>query len=172
MICNKCSEHLNIFQNFKLEILSIRKQFREDNCEAKQEPDGDYSCNETCYDEEVIDEQFSVIEYLQSENLVDKKLNLTQILEAKLEVKVEDESKKSQCKETHKKFKPKLLDEDEKQTKSLRAHCPVEHCSKILTVRSLPAHIKTHDINRERNFMCEICSKTYLNKHELVVHRR
>lgn len=53
---------------------------------------------------------------------------------------------------------------------STHSACPI--CSKTVTTRNLKIHIRTHDDARERSFMCEICPKTFLSKHELIIHRR
>lgn len=62
------------------------------------------------------------------------------------------------------------MEPNEKLTKSLKGNCPV--CGKTITTRALSTHLKTHDTHRERPFLCEICSKTYHNRHELLEHRR
>lgn len=94
----------------------------------------------------------------------DKISNLSRILQSKRKL-VELRIKASQ-KKTSQSSQPL----DKKQTNSPKLECPL--CKKNITARALSTHLKTHDSQRERSYLCEICSKTYFNKHELIVHRR
>ena len=95
-----------------------------------------------------------------------KKQNLRRILRLKLNRQSQSEHKK-----TFESYKPKYFQNDDKPlTKSRKVFCPI--CCKPVTYRALLPHLRTHDTKRERNFMCEMCSKTFLNNHELVIHRR
>ncbi|KAJ3396599.1 hypothetical protein HDU92_002547 [Lobulomyces angularis] len=59
------------------------------------------------------------------------------------------------------------------KTEKLEAthQCPVPDCNKLFTRRgNMMAHLRTHDPNRERNFICQICQKSFCRPHDLQRH--
>lgn len=171
MICPRCDHHFKLFDNFKREVLISRKSLHlETDIEVKRELQADpFECeNPSLY----LEQQPEIYICDSPNRFEDKKINLRKILQSKLD-KTDDKlcPKESEYKRILKQFKPKFVsDEEGKQTKSPKVQCPL--CKKAITIRALPSHLRTHDSNRERNFLCELCSKSYINKHELVVHRR
>lgn len=171
MICNRCNKYLNVFQSFKTKIILSRQGLVQE-LEIKDEPDeevDEHQLNVLYADREEPETVFELFDDSISPRSHDRP-NIRQVLHFQSELNSKTESAH---KELLKKFKPKFVKGgSEKPTKSPRVLCPFPSCSKTITFRALPTHMKTHDSNRERSFMCEICSKTYLNKHELIIHRR
>ncbi len=49
--------------------------------------------------------------------------------------------------------------------------CSFPGCDKIFNRRgNMTAHLKTHDPNRERNFVCDVCFKGFSRPHDLQRH--
>lgn len=172
-MCANCDRHLKTFRRFKEEVLTNR-ELTEQNIlwqekiientyeESHEHLHEDPLTNSICdfYEEE------SELKQRPCEN--NENSNLKRILQSNLnKIRATPEHKV-----ILKSYKPRYVNGEEgvPPTKSPKVLCPL--CDKPITYRALLTHLKTHDSNRERNFMCEICPKTFLNSHELVIHRR
>lgn len=190
-ICNRCHEHLQIFQRFKNEIASNRRRIEMEEANWKFDVQDKFKDDDQELSEEiVIKQEFGFRGDTKSIEEVAIGLdyaNETNVKPTKSEVEdspaLEIEISESELPETAKdrkgtklkslldKYKVKYVTDDVgRSTKSPKIFCPI--CSKILSLLSFATHLKIHKGGREYNFMCEICSAKCASNAELVVHRR
>lgn len=157
-MCKACSGSLKRIYDFKKETVLARQHFQ------------NHQVKDIFAIEEHLDE-------LLDENIV--KQEETNNFDETNEVQVKTEASKRPKKSNKKTELTKILgkynvqlveDTLEDAKKTTKVSCPL--CSKVLSLSSLPFHIKGHEGGHEYRFTCEVCGVNKMCNAELIVHRR